>query len=385
MVLTRLAPTQGLGGSPPQKEEGPIYVTCWSGRAKGQKLHPPNNSGCSIDEMCDIRGDDHPNCSSSSQDSLEELSTAKPPLFVIKQNEYGNLSVYASVFIPKHTLLLTELPVLRGHEIETVTLRMEAGTYQCQADDDAFMQYDLGIDESTRASIWELHDQFIDTYTPNNHPLFSPNEKRVVGIIKSNAHHSTDEGGRGLYLTMSRFNHSCKPNAGYGFNGWEMRLYTTCDVQAGEELCQCYSDMVYFCNRVERGEYLKRKFNFDCNCRGCNGDDEQLLCESDTRRERLRLLAETLSQRDRSTIKRSDLDMILESIQIMKKESLEHNISTTYRLAREWALLLGNDEVLWEEEYGLSEELYVKLLELSKGETHPKHIQARMEVLRTKE
>ena len=82
----------------------------------------------------------------------EERSTAKPPLFVMKQNEYGKLSVYASVFIPKHTLLLTELPVLRGHEIETVTLRMEAGTYQCQADDDAFMQYDR-IDESTRGML----------------------------------------------------------------------------------------------------------------------------------------------------------------------------------------------------------------------------------------
>ena len=244
---------------------------------------------------------------------------------------------------------------------------------------------DLGIDEVTRANIWKLHDQFVNTYPPNNHPLSSPSEKRVVGIIKSNAHHSNDKGSRGLYLIMSRFDHSCKPNLGYGFNGWEMRLYTTCDVQAGEELCQCYSDMVYFCNRIERREFLNRKFNFDCICRGCTNNDEQLSRQSDTRRERLRFLAEALAKRDRIAIKKSDLEMILESIDLMKLESLEHNISTTYRLAREWASQLGEDEASLEEKYGLSSEFYMKLLELSKGETHPDTIQARMEILSTRE
>lgn len=309
---------------------------------------------------------------------LEELKNQ--PLFTIKQNEYGNLSVYALDFIPKHTLLLSELPVLRGHEIDIVTLLHESGTHQCQADDDAYMQHDLGIDESKCASIWDLHDQYVDTYTPNTHPLSAPNEKRILGIIKSNAHYSNDEGGRGLYLTMSRFNHSCRPNVGYGFNGWEMRLYTSSDVEAGEELCQCYSDMVYFCSRIERREYLQRKFNFDCVCRGCSndGDDEQLLNESDTRRERLRFLAKALSQRDRtSIINESDLGMVLESIQIMALESLEHNISSTYRLAREWALQLGVDEASLEE-CGLSAEVYARLLELSKGK-------ARMEILTAQE
>ena len=77
--------------------------------------------------------------------------------------------------------------------------------------------------------------------------------------------------------------------------------------------------------------------------------------------------------------------MILESIDLMKLESLEHNISTTYRLAREWASQLGEDEASLEEKYGLSSEFYMKLLELSKGETHPDTIQARMEILSTRE
>jgi hypothetical protein len=307
-------------------------------------------------------------------------------LFTVKQNEYGNQSAYATCFIPKHTLIFAELPALRGGEIETASLYNENGTHQCHADDDDFLQNNLlGMDESTRASIWELHDQFIDTYTPTDHPLYSPNEKRLLGIIKSNAYHSNDERSRGLYLTISRFNHSCKPNVGYGFNGWEMRLYTTSDVHKGEELCTCYSDMVYFHNRLDRGEYLKRKFNFHCICHGCNRKDnevdgEQSLKQSDTRRERLRFLAEALSRRDRTAVTKSDLEMIMESIDIMKLESLEHNISTTYRLAREWALKLGEDEASLEEKC-LGAELYVKLLGLSKGETHPETIQARIETL----
>ena len=302
-------------------------------------------------------------------------------LFTIKQTDDGNRSAYATKHLPKNTLIFAEMPILRGGEIELATRYNENGTHKCRADDDAFLENIVGLDECARKPIWELHDQFIDTYTASDHPLYSPGEKRVLGIIKSNAYHSNDEGSRGLYPTISRFNHSCKPNIGYGFNGWEMRLYTTRDVQKGEELCTCYSDMVYFHNRLERGEFLKSKFNFDCFCSGCNDEGEQSLKESDERRDRLRYLAEALSKRDRSNLKKIDLEMILESISIMKLESLEHNISTTYRMAREWALKLGEDELLSTEGY-LSTKSYAELLKLSKGENHPETIQAKkMELL----
>ena len=137
--------------------------------------------------------------------------------------------------------------------------------------------------------------------------------------------------------------------------------------------------MVYFFNRLERAEYLKNKFNFDCICNGCKIIDHV----SDTRRERLRFLAQSLSQR--LSIKRSDLDMILECIEIMKVEALEHNIAETYRLCLDWATELGeygsitedrNEELLLGVEertniLGLISTEYFKLMELSKGENHP--------------
>lgn len=123
-------------------------------------------------------------------------------LFVIKQNEYGSMSAYAAKFIPKHTLIHYEYPVICGQDIETLTLYHDNYKHQCMADDDAYLMHELGLDEETRDSIWQLHDQYINTYASNYHPLSSPNEKRIVGIIKSNAHHSNEEGGRGLYITM---------------------------------------------------------------------------------------------------------------------------------------------------------------------------------------
>ena len=108
--------------------------------------------------------------------------------------------------------------------------------------------------------------------------------------------------------------------------------------------------MVFFFNREERNEHLSEKFNFSCVCKGCTLGNNQ--SQSDTKRERLRSLAQSLSQRG-SNAKRSDLELILESIKIMKEEHLEHGISTTYKMAYEWALRLG-EEGLLKEHLGLS-------------------------------
>ena len=273
-------------------------------------------------------------------------------MFTIKQDEHGSYSAYATQFIPKRTVILVESPVLCGDDIETAYSQYENGHHQCQADDKSCLQsIDLNKEDAPCA-IWELHDQFINTYTKNmnNHPLYSPEEKRLYGIIRSNAYRS--KGGLGLYPTISRYNHSCMPNVGYDFKGWDMCLYSAVDIEEGTELCTCYTDMVFFFNREERKEHLKSKFNFDCLCVGCTLQGNNNQSQSDAKRERLRSLAGSLSQRG-SDIKRSDLELILESIKIMKEEHLEHGISTTYKMAYEWALRLG-EEGLLKEHLGLS-------------------------------
>ncbi len=266
--------------------------------------------------------------------------------FTIQPNRnHGGQSPFATQFIPRHTIILLELPYLCGDDIETLTNRHNDGIIACQSDDDVFLREQVGLDEEQRRIIWDLHDQFVDV------AKFNPNgdKKRLLGIIKTNAYLSTDMGGLGLYPIISRFNHSCTPNIGYGFDGWQVRMYTTRDIEAGEELTVCYSDMVYFHPREFRQAYLRVKGNFDCICVGCNpnplasefkqseDENQEILRRSDERRSRLKFLSQMLSIRDEGRIKRNHLQMILESIRLLHEEGLEHNLAPTYRIAYEWA------------------------------------------------
>ncbi|KAL7467925.1 hypothetical protein ACHAXS_008156 [Conticribra weissflogii] len=283
--------------------------------------------------------------------------------FTIQANPiHGCLSAYASRPIPRRTVILVEAPPLFGDDIDALTRNHDDGTHCRRADDEAFLRDRVGLDEEQCRRIWELHDQFADA--PEINP--SNDEKRLLGIIKTNAYFSTDKKGLGLYPIISRFNHSCTPNVGYGFDGWNMRLYTTRDVEEGEELNTCYSDMVYFHTREMRKLFLKTKFNFDCVCKGCNPDPSSLsssccdgetitekqpqspnqqqdniikekMRKSDDRRSRLQFLSQMLSIRNDGQIKRGHLQMILESIRLLREEQLEHNLGPTYRIAYEWA------------------------------------------------
>lgn len=214
-----------------------------------------------------------------------------------------------------------------------------------------FLREQIGLNHIQRRAIWGLVDQF-------HH---SEGEKRLCGVIKSNAYLSTDEGGLGLYPTIARFNHSCSPNLAYGFDGWTMRVYSVRDIEDKEELTTSYSDMVCFHVRDIRQYFLRAKFNFECVCRGCQEHSPQ----SDANRTRLRFLAELLSNRD-AQVKRGDLHLLLETIQLIKKESLEASLTaTTYKLGHSMALSLG-DEVT-AEIMGLE---CLALLKLSKGGHH---------------
>ena len=84
---------------------------------------------------------------------------------------------------------------------------------------------------------------------------------KVWGIYKTNTF------TYGVYLKMSRFNHSCRPNAQYF---WNVDTNTR-DVRAlrkikrGEEITLCYFPSMIG-SREERQTQLKDTFNFDCNC-----------------------------------------------------------------------------------------------------------------------
>ena len=81
----------------------------------------------------------------------------------------------------------------------------------------------------------------------------------------------------GVFLRLSRFNHSCRPNTEYFWNTdlevWAQDVRTVREVRAGEELTVCYRSF-WPGNRKERRRDMSY-YGFDCCCEGCDVTEEE--------------------------------------------------------------------------------------------------------------
>jgi hypothetical protein len=305
--------------------------------------------------------------------NLEEEEEHVGDFFTVKKTLDSGLGAYATRFLPRFTLILIEEPVLRGEELANAKIFHQNGTHSCQHDDEYYLRDVVGVDDTSRCRLWKMHDQYVKTYsntsTDIDHSLLE--EKRLFGIIESNAFFSTDENSLGLYPIAARLNHSCSPNVGYGFDGWTIRMYTTRDVQPGEELTDCYSDVVYHGSREFRQEYLEEKFHFQCQCHAiCCNSSLDIVKVSDERRSRLKFLTMMLgnrSERIREDPTHFDLDIILECIEILVTEGIDHNMGAMYQFAYETAHKVNAIDAI--QEYRL-DFMCISLLEVSKGSNH---------------
>ena len=99
----------------------------------------------------------------------------------------------------------------------------------------------------------------------------------VWGIYKTNTF--TD----GVYLQMSRVNHSCRPNAEISdsdSNTADLRALRK--IKEGDEITICYiDDDKSRWTREERSGDLKSVYNFDCACEGCDMTEEEIQEEAE--------------------------------------------------------------------------------------------------------
>ena len=95
-----------------------------------------------------------------------------------------------------------------------------------------------------------------------------------------------------LFLTCSRFNHSCTPNAYHSYLNDRnvQRVYVVRDIAEGDEICTSYIDMV--ATRDERAGVLMRRFGFACVCATCVKADPL----SDQRRSKMQLIDKVMSR-----------------------------------------------------------------------------------------
>ena len=92
------------------------------------------------------------------------------------------------------------------------------------------------------------------------------------GIYSTNAY-QTDSDRSGIFLEVSRFNHSCVPNARTSWNPEinRMRVYGLRDIAPGDEIFVSYlaSRNVYGSSRAERQTRLMNRYMFTCACTAC--------------------------------------------------------------------------------------------------------------------
>lgn len=104
------------------------------------------------------------------------------------------------------------------------------------------------------------------------------------GVYDTNSFRLGNDPMGGLFLTIARLNHSCRPNVTHF---WSTRLqqkliFASRDIDIGEELLTTYGPGHCMMTTKGRREYLNKRFSFECNCEMCqegnvNGGDERMI------------------------------------------------------------------------------------------------------------
>jgi len=136
---------------------------------------------------------------------------------------------------------------------------------------------------------------------------------KIYNIYETNTYSTT-----GVYLKISRINHSCRANA--GFEKQQVRaLYK---INAGQEINLSYSVAWLTMKRQERQKYLLEQMSFVCSCEFCKNDCED---EKDFKFYELTLKiqkSEATSHQD----KRKLVDLYKEIYKISKEKNLPPHI-----------------------------------------------------------
>lgn len=103
------------------------------------------------------------------------------------------------------------------------------------------------------------------------------------GIYNTNSYRLENDPKGGLFLTIARINHSCRPNVTHYWSPHlqQKLIFATRDIDIGEELLTIYGPGHCMATQGRR-EYLHERFSFECNCDMCregndNGGDERMI------------------------------------------------------------------------------------------------------------
>ncbi|KAI7904998.1 uncharacterized protein BX663DRAFT_501302 [Cokeromyces recurvatus] len=83
--------------------------------------------------------------------------------------------------------------------------------------------------------------------------------------------------GRAIYLSASRLNHNCNPNALISFSDYnhpcQLKVQSVQTMERGQEITISYGPLATKHNRQERLKTLKDNYLFDCQCSNCHKEE----------------------------------------------------------------------------------------------------------------
>ncbi|KAG8862741.1 hypothetical protein FRB96_000751 [Tulasnella sp. 330] len=186
----------------------------------------------------------------------------KPSDLAIKDTVNKGKGVFTSVAIPKTTCIISEKPLVTFPIVhpKAQSSMMLAVVATCNEDD---RQKIMAFGSSS---------VYVD---------LDP----ILGIAKTNCVPLVGSDQLGLFETICRINHDCRPNAQYFWDqtiGKEV-LHALVDIHAGEEITVSYSTVI---DRRQRRAALTSGLGFNCHCPSCSLPPAEL-AQSDRRMKKL--------------------------------------------------------------------------------------------------
>lgn len=173
----------------------------------------------------------------------------------------------------------TDLGVIATRDIacgELVVAEAPAIAVRNEDDSESVQRQFESLPDARREAVMGLHDHFAEGGV-----------KTLEGIIRTSCYACEgDACDVGLFLQISRFNHSCAPNCEHCWDeaAFEKRVFASTAIREGEELCIYYIDVI--APRRQRAATLREMHSFTCKCSACSTSS----VTSDKLRSRMRRL-----------------------------------------------------------------------------------------------
>ena len=207
-------------------------------------------------------------------------------MYEVKQIEGKGLGIVAVKDISKGTLILKETPQMS--HIDALTPNLQGSHEALQIWIKKVISLFNEMNLADQAEYMKLHSHFENEnsfgliseflgliYTMVNDGKKADEILKIIGIFIANNYENS------LSIQISRFNHSCKPNAIHSeFN----EVWAVCNIKAGQEITTSYKEDGLFGLRTtqNRQEIILQTWGFACKCEFCqeSDDDEQTTIQS---------------------------------------------------------------------------------------------------------